>query len=170
MRVHKGEITSCAACKAIPPTVSEFPEDQNSFLHVKCNEVNPHHHPPCICFSCSHSVFSCSSNTEMSLLEDDTLYSNVCCLNSPDHEGWRQSRRRPVCERNGRLCVVNCDMEQRQMEACYDRLCEWNTPKSNGCSTRKRHSSKTTSGISFLFTYNILKRVQLFVQSLQCII
>lgn len=146
LRVHKGEITSCAACKTIPPTVSQWPEDENSFLHIKCHEVSPHHHPPCICFSCSHSVFSCSSNSETSPPEEDTLYSNVCCLNSPDHEGWRQSRRRPVCERNGRLCVVNCDIEQRQMETCYDRLFEWNTPKSSECTKRKRHPSKTIAG------------------------
>lgn len=153
LRVHKGEITACAACKAIPPTVSQWPADENSFLHIKCHEVSPHHHPPCICFSCSHSVFSCSSNPERSPPEEDTLYSNVCCLNSPDHEGWRQSRRRPVCERNGRLCVVNCDIEQRQMETCYDRLCEWNTPKSSECTKRKRHPSKTISGNFICFIY-----------------
>ncbi|GIY65079.1 rho guanine nucleotide exchange factor 26 [Caerostris extrusa] len=49
------------------------------------------------------------SETEES---EDSLYYNVCCLDSPNRESWRQSRRRPVCEQNGRLCIVNCDMEK----------------------------------------------------------
>lgn len=147
-RVHKGQISSCAACKTLPRTISQWPDaDESSFLRVKCHEVTPHHHPPCICFSCSHSVFSCSlDDVELFPLAEDALYSNVCCLNSPDREGWRQSRRRPVCERNGRLCVVNCDMEQRRMEACYDQLYQCNSSSPKMCSGRKRHPSKPVSG------------------------
>lgn len=151
-RVHKGQISSCAACRTLPPSISVWPaEEGNSILRIKCHEVSPHHHPPCICFSCSHSVFSCSmDDVEVISQEDDSLYSNVCCLNLPDREGWRQSRRRPVCERNGRLCVVNCDIEQRQVDTCYDKLCEWNSPL-DVSQRQKDHSNKPVSGKPWYF-------------------
>ncbi|GFQ75467.1 ephexin-1 [Trichonephila clavata] len=114
-RIHKGQSSNCAACKAIPSSVLQLRTDDSAFKQVKCTELGPHHHPPCICFACQHSVFSCSENSKLSSEAEENgenLYYNVCCLNSPNRESWRQSRRRPICEQNGRLCIVNCDMEK----------------------------------------------------------
>ncbi|KAF8793452.1 uncharacterized protein LOC129968597 [Argiope bruennichi] len=114
-RIHKGQSSNCAACKAIPSSVLRLRTDDSSFMQIKCNELAPHHHPPCICFACQHSIFTCSENSQLPSEDaesEDSLYYNVCCLNSPNRESWRQSRRRPVCEQNGRLCIVNCDMEK----------------------------------------------------------
>ncbi|GFS29640.1 rho guanine nucleotide exchange factor 26 [Nephila pilipes] len=134
-RIHKGQSSNCAACKAIPSSVLQLRTDDSSFKQVQCNELGPHHHPPCICFTCQHSIFSCSENSKLSSEaeeNDDSLYYNVCCLNSPNRESWRQSRRRPVCEQNGRLCIVNCDMEKcpsncsesKNTEESYAKLAE----------------------------------------------
>ncbi|KAG8181465.1 hypothetical protein JTE90_017526 [Oedothorax gibbosus] len=110
--VHKGQSSNCAACKAIPSSVLQYRTNEASFMQVKCNELAPHHHPPCICFACQHSIFSCcisSTAPPIDTNNDANIYYNLCYLNSPS---WRQSRRRPVCEQNGRLCIVNCDMEK----------------------------------------------------------
>lgn len=121
-RIHKGQPSNCAACKAIPSSVLQYRRNEASFMQVKCNELAPHHHPPCICFACQHSIFSCCESSTVPTPDktdegniyynEDGLYYNLCCLNSPNRESWRQSRRRPVCEQNGRLCIVNCDMEK----------------------------------------------------------
>ncbi|KFM75385.1 hypothetical protein X975_07043, partial [Stegodyphus mimosarum] len=155
-RIHKGQSSTCAACKAIPSSVLQYRTDESSFLQVKCNEAAPHHHPPCICFSCQHSIFSCSLKSEASQLDhvdEDNLYYNVCCLNSPNRESWRQSRRRPVCEQNGRLCIVNCDMEQhsdtcdlsKSSEKFYEKLSEWHSTPAD---LKRRHPTKQISGDS----------------------
>lgn len=139
-RIHKGQPSNCAACKAIPSSVLQYQKNEASFMQVKCNELAPHHHPPCICFACQHSIFSCCQSSTVPTPDkttdsniyynEDGLYYNLCCLNSPNREGWRQSRRRPVCEQNGRLCIVNCDMEKcssrcasaKETEEFYENL------------------------------------------------
>lgn len=165
-RIHKGQLAACAACKAIPisNTLRYVPVAGTSLLRVRCNEVLPHHHPPCVCFSCQHSIFSCSqarvddeddgeppeSSLEYLSISDSSqnLYYNACCLeDTPSPETWRLARRKPVCERNGRVCVVNCGMDQSAMvsDDFYEKLSEWQSAPLTSC--RRRQNS--VEGASF---------------------
>nr|XP_042909467.1 uncharacterized protein LOC107442238 [Parasteatoda tepidariorum] len=140
-QIHEGQTSACAACKAIPSIKLR----DSAILEVKCHEVSPHHHPPCICFSCQHSVFSCSV---LQAKQEDDLYYNLCCLNLPNRESWRQSRRRPVCEQNGRLCVVNCDIEKSAKIDSSQKEYE-NLSNCHSMSPRQKDTAKQMNGESY---------------------